>query len=61
LAYDPEFSEITTQLHSILLKELTATGDPRVVGPNKELFDTYPRYSPMREFPEPDWYKSIKN
>ena len=61
LAYDPEFREIADRLHSTLLQELTATGDPRIVGPNKELFDTYPRYSPMREFPKPDWLLPIKN
>jgi len=24
------------------------------VGPNKEVFDSYLRYSPMREFPPPE-------
>ncbi len=43
------------QLDALLTEELTCTEDPRIVGPNPELFDTYPRYSPMREFPQPDW------
>ena len=55
LANDPEFAGIKGQLDTLLVAELTRTEDPRVVGPNKELFDTYPRYSPMREFPKPDW------
>jgi uncharacterized sulfatase len=37
-----------------LLDKLKETNDPRVVGPNPEIFDTYLRYSPMREFPNPE-------
>ena len=55
LAYDPEFTGIKSQMDSIMIQDLKLTEDPRVVGPDKELFDTYPRYSPMREFPKPDW------
>ncbi|MGB3781298.1 MAG: sulfatase [Tunicatimonas sp.] len=55
LALDPEFTGIRDQLDALLTRELTRTEDPRIVGPNPELFDTYPRYSPMREFPRPDW------
>jgi uncharacterized sulfatase len=51
----PEFMSIQTQMHNLLLEELTHWQDPRVVGPVKDIFDTYPRYSPMREFPKPDW------
>ncbi|MDX9883931.1 MAG: hypothetical protein RBS73_17865, partial [Prolixibacteraceae bacterium] len=45
---------IEKELKQILLAELEKSNDPRVVGPNKELFDTYIRYSPMREFPSQD-------
>ena len=38
-----------------LIKELKRTNDPRIIGPNKEIFDSYIRYSHMREFPKPDW------
>ncbi len=55
LATDPEFSGVGDQMEALLLQELNTTEDPRVAGPNKEVFDTYPRYSPMREFPAPDW------
>lgn len=58
LANDPEFTGVLDQLKETMLEELKATEDPRVVGPNPELFDSYPRYSPMREFPEPDWLPS---
>ena len=40
-----------------LLKELTRSGDPRIVGPDKEIFETYVRYSPIREFPKPTGVK----
>ena len=51
----PEFMSIQTQMHDLLLEELTHWQDPRVVGPVKDIFDSYPRYTPMREFPKPDW------
>lgn len=38
-----------------LMKELKKSADPRVTGPEKEIFDTYVRYSPTRDFPKPDW------
>lgn len=54
LALDPEFASVREQLNATLMEELTATQDPRVVGPDPEVFDRYPRYSPMREFPPPE-------
>lgn len=53
LAGKPGFSAVETEMKNILLDELTKTGDPRIVGPDKEIFDSYKRYSPMREFPDP--------
>jgi uncharacterized sulfatase len=35
-----------------LKKELRKSKDPRVVGPDTEIFDSYKRYSKMRYFPE---------
>jgi uncharacterized sulfatase len=35
-----------------LVKELKRTNDPRVVGPKKEIFDSYKRYGGMRYFPK---------
>ncbi|WPP50750.1 sulfatase family protein [Catalinimonas niigatensis] len=55
LAQDPEFSGIKDQMDALMVQDLRLTEDPRIVGPNKEIFDTYKRYSPMREFPKPDW------
>lgn len=54
LAGNPLNSEIETELKEALFKELKVSKDPRVVGPNKEIFDTYKRYSPMRKFPKPN-------
>ncbi len=51
---NPDFREVENELKTALLEELTRTRDPRVVGPDKEVFDSYLRYSPMREFPKPE-------
>ncbi len=48
------FLTIGEELKSELLNELTTSGDPRIVGPDKEIFESYVRYSPIREFPAPD-------
>jgi uncharacterized sulfatase len=50
---EPEYSDIEKELRGALMQELVATKDPRVVGPDKEIFDSYKRYSRMREFPPP--------
>jgi len=57
LAGMADFSEIEEEMKKTLFDELKASGDPRVVGTDKEIFDTYIRYSPIREFPEPGWVK----
>ncbi len=54
LAGNPLNSGIETELYEALFKELKITKDPRLVGPNTEIFDTYKRYSPMRKFPKPE-------
>lgn len=46
--------EVIDGLRSLLLSELFRTKDPRVVGPDTEIFDSYLRYSKMRSFPNPD-------
>ncbi|HEC41376.1 MAG TPA: sulfatase [Bacteroides sp.] len=53
LAGDPEYSDIEKEMKEVLIAELKKSGDPRVVGPDTEVFDSYIRYSPMREFPDP--------
>ncbi|WP_339707810.1 sulfatase [uncultured Kriegella sp.] len=48
------FKTIEMELKKELLEELKKTNDPRIVGPDREVFDSYKRYSPMRKFPKPD-------
>ena len=45
----PEYQEILTKLDDELIKRLEEQGDPRVKG--NPIFDSYPRYSTMRNFP----------
>ena len=53
LAGKTDYKEIQENLNEVLLNELTVSADPRIVGPDKEIFDSYLRYSPMRKFPNP--------
>lgn len=53
----PAFSDIEKEMKTALFEELKLSGDPRVVGLDKDIFETYIRYSPIREFPKPDWAK----
>jgi N-sulfoglucosamine sulfohydrolase len=47
LAGEPEYAQVKQALWSVLEQELTRQGDPRMSG--SEIFDSYPRYSPMRK------------
>lgn len=53
LAGKKEFSATEQELRSVLMEELKRTSDPRVVGPVKDIFETYERFSPVRQFPKP--------
>lgn len=50
LANAPAFQEIKSNLKSQLQSELKAQGDPRMLG-NGDIFESYPRYGHMRNFP----------
>ena len=52
LAASADYAAIKTELRGRLETYLKQTGDPRM-GKNGEIFETYPRYSPIRKFPEP--------
>lgn len=54
LAGNPDFSEIEKEMKKALLDELIKSEDPRITGSDKEVFDSYIRYSPIREFPKPE-------
>jgi uncharacterized sulfatase len=51
LSGNKQFEGIERQMKNALMEELKNTHDPRVVGPDKEVFDSYMRYSPVRNFP----------
>ncbi len=55
LSGQAEFQEAESRLFRALEEKLKETADPRLVGSDPEVFDSYMRYSPMREFPKPDW------
>jgi len=52
LAGSKEAEAVEKEMREALHNELVRSGDPRVVGPDKEVFDSYPRFSPIRQFPE---------
>jgi len=53
LTGNPEYQEVEEEMKHALLEELKKSKDTRIVGPDTEVFDSYLRYSPMREFPDP--------
>jgi len=53
LVGESDYNEIEKEMKEVLLQELEKSRDPRVVGPDREIFDSYIRYSRMREFPPP--------
>ena len=57
LAGKAEYAAIEKEMKEALVKKLEDTQDPRVVGPDKEIFDSYIRYMGVRNFPKPDWAK----
>lgn len=57
LAGDAAYVSIENSMKEKLMGELRRSKDPRVVGPDKGVFDSYIRYSPMRRFPKPEWTK----
>ncbi len=49
IAQNPKYKKVIQQLHQRLMADLEAQGDPRVF--DNPIFDSYPRYSPTRNFP----------
>lgn len=54
LASDPAFAEIRDKLAARLEAHLRETGDPRIVGPDPNIFESYRRYGNIRNYPAPD-------
>lgn len=58
LAHNSEYQNIRDKLRQQLIVYLSQTGDPRVIHPDGgDVWETYPRYSPLRWFPTPKWAK----
>ena len=56
LADDPDHRAAKEGLGKRLTDYLTKTGDARVTASDRgDVWETYPRYSRLRWFPEPDW------
>lgn len=51
----PEFAVAGQEMKDELIQELKRSGDPRVTGPDKDVFESYIRYSPMRKFPKHEY------
>ena len=54
LVFAPGYQKVKKELNTKLIDYLTSTNDPRVLG-NGDVFETYPRVSRLRWFPEPAW------
>ncbi len=54
IAGDEHYANVEKEMKKALMDELKKSKDPRVVGPDKDVFDSYIRYSPIREFPKPE-------
>jgi uncharacterized sulfatase len=55
LAASAEHQAIREDLHRKLEAFLVETEDPRFVGDDPDLFESYKRYARIRNFPRPDW------
>ena len=53
LSGNDNYRLIEEELKTLLEKELRETNDPRVIGPNKEIFDSYKRYARIKKYPKP--------
>ncbi|MFI4875227.1 MAG: sulfatase [Blastopirellula sp. JB062] len=56
LASDPKAASIRQAMQQELNAYLAETGDTRQTG-SGDVWESYPRYSPIRDFPQPDWAK----
>lgn len=54
LAEKTDYQQVRNEFMEVLFSELRNTKDPRVTGTDREVFDSYIRYSPLREFPKPE-------
>ena len=55
LAAKEDYKAVKEDLNARLFAYLKETEDPRVVGPNPDIFESYQRYSSKRGFSKPEW------
>jgi N-sulfoglucosamine sulfohydrolase len=58
LASNGNYSDELESLKNKLFAFLKETEDPRIVGPNPDIFENYQRFYVTRPFPRPDWVKN---
>jgi uncharacterized sulfatase len=58
LAGKEEYSENLKIMRNKLNDFLKETKDPRIIGPNPDIFENYQRFYIVRPFPKPDWIKN---
>lgn len=58
LVEDEDYSEELELMRNKLNDFLRKTEDPRVIGPNPEIFENHQRFYKVRPFPKPDWVKN---
>lgn len=54
LAGDPRHEEMRVSLAARLEEHLRETGDPRIIGPDTDIFESYRRYGGIRRYPAPE-------
>ena len=57
VAMDHKYSKELEFMRNKLKMFLTETDDPRLVGPNPDIFENYQRFYVVRPFPKPDWVR----
>jgi uncharacterized sulfatase len=55
LAEDEKYTVKLEFMRNTLFDFLRSTEDPRVIGPNPDIFENYQRFYIIRPFPKPDW------
>ncbi|PQB08758.1 sulfatase, partial [Polaribacter filamentus] len=56
LSGQQDYHILEAQMKNILIEELKRTNDPRVVGPDFTIFDSYLRYNKIGRFPKSTYY-----
>jgi len=55
-----EMQDVLVRMRTLLEEEQRKTGDPRIVGPNPDEFESHPRLAAIRHFPWPEWADAME-